>query len=121
MNVFLPLWISFPPVIHTMTTMYRLNISARYIVLAIIWLSTQNVDKFSTFYPQGRFDIAAQYISALYPSHHFHNPSRSMRLSTQNVDKFSTFYPQGRFDIAAQYISALYHTGYSRVIHILCG
>jgi hypothetical protein len=121
MSFFLPLWISFPSVIHSINTMYRLNISTRYIVLVITNLSTASVDKFSTFYPHRGLDVAAQYINALYPSHHFHNPSRSIELSTASVDKFSTFYPHRGLDVAAQYINALYYTGFDQLIHIRCG
>ncbi len=66
MSVFLPLWISYPHFIHNITAIYRLNISTRYIVFAITGLSTSSVDKFSTFYPQKRPDIAAQYIIAMH-------------------------------------------------------
>src|SRR5450631_3504648 len=109
MNFFLARQISFSPVFHKNITMYRLNISTRYIVLAIIEFSTQNVDKFSTLSTFFLCNIAAQYINALYTSRHSHNPSRSIELSTESVDNFSTFYPHRVFDIAAQYINTLYY------------
>ena len=121
MNFFLSRQIGFPPVFHKIITMYRLNISTRYIVLAITDLSTVNVDKFSTLSTFFLCNIAVRYINALYSSRHSHNLSRSMRLSTFVVDKFSTFYPHRGFDIAAQYINALYYTGNSRLIHTKCG
>ena len=88
------MWISFPHYPHLSCIIYRGDILYKIFFSRFphsrrssMNLSTQNVDKFSTFYPQDRPHIAAQYIE----------PICVTELSTEGVDNLSTlstFCPQ---------------------------
>ena len=98
------MWISFPHYPHLSCIIYRGDILYKIFFSRFphsrrssMNLSTQNVDKFSTFYPQDRPHIAAQYIE----------PICVTELSTEGVDNLSTFYPQKERHVSPQYIEPI--------------